>query len=197
MPLSHPVPPGVLVDALAAAAEWHAGQTRKGTAIPYVSHLLQVAGLVLEHGGDVELAAAAALHDAVEDTAATLEEIEHRFGARVAAVVADCTDTFPDDLPDAKSPWVDRKRRHLEHLATVGEDSALVAACDKRHNLESLVTGIRSAGLDETAARFSSAPDQWVWYYGEALDRIRSRIPTRLASELATLTAELRRLVTG
>jgi (p)ppGpp synthase/HD superfamily hydrolase len=185
----------VLVDAVAAAAGWHAGHVRKGTAVPYLSHLLQVAGLVLEHGGDDEQAAAAALHDAVEDTDATIGDIEARFGPRVARIVADCTDTLPGDRPDAKSPWLERKLRHLDHLATVGADSALVAACDKRHNLESLVADVSTTGIEATAARFSSAPDQWVWYYEQALDRLGSRIPARLAAELADLVVELRGLV--
>ena len=185
----------LLSRAVDAAARWHAGHTRKGTAVPYVSHLLHVAALVLEHGGDDEQAAAAVLHDAVEDTEATLEEVAARFGPRVARIVEDCTDTLPGDTPGRKSPWEARKRHHLDRMAHLDEASALVVACDKRHNLESLVVDLETDGRGATAGRFSSAPEQWVWYYGEALERLRDRIPARLARELAALTAELGRLV--
>ena len=99
---------------LAAAIEFalraHAHQKRKGTDTPYVSHLLGVASLVLEHGGDEEQAMAAMLHDAVEDQGAHLEPvIRERFGARVADIVLGCTDA--DTLP--KPPWRERKEAYI------------------------------------------------------------------------------------
>src|SRR6202047_4085748 len=79
--------------ALLFATRKHAGQHRKGTAVPYVAHLLSVAGLVLEVGGDEDLAIAALLHDVVEDCggAPMLREIRRRFGQRVASVGEGCT----------------------------------------------------------------------------------------------------------
>jgi len=184
-----------LVQAVERAAGWHRDQMRKGTSVSYVSHLLQVAGLVLEHGGDGDQAVAALLHDAIEDTEASLAVIEHEFGERVARIVGDATDTLPGDTPDRKSPWTERKRRHLDRLAAIERDSALVIACDKRHNLGSIVADVRASGLEGTAARFTSEPDQWLWYYSEALGRLRNLIPERLGAELEELLEELRSLI--
>ena len=96
-------------EALAYAAKLHAAQKRKLSGAPYVSHLLRVAGIVLEHGADEDEAIAALLHDAVEDQggAKTLEEIRRRFGPRVAEIVAACSDT--DQTP--KPPGASAKRR--------------------------------------------------------------------------------------
>jgi (p)ppGpp synthase/HD superfamily hydrolase len=173
------------------ALAWHGDQRRKGTAVPYVSHLLQVAGLVLELGGSVDQAVAGLLHDAVEDTTATLADVEADFGPTVAAIVADCTDTLPGDTPERKSPWRERKERHLRRLAELGSESALVAACDKRHNLASLVADLRARGPDEVAASFSAPPEAQLWYYTEATDRLRAAIPARLADELDELLIDL------
>ena len=70
----------------------HRGDVRKRTDIPYISHLLGVTALVIEHGGDEDQAIAALLHDAIEDTDATYEQIEERFGIRVARIVRECSD---------------------------------------------------------------------------------------------------------
>src|SRR5579862_6640323 len=103
-------------EALLFATRKHAGQTRKSTAVPYIAHLLSVAGLVLEAGGDEDLAIAALLHDVVEDCggAPMLEEVRRRFGDRVAHVVEGCTDD--DTAIDPKPPWRERKEKHLRHL---------------------------------------------------------------------------------
>src|SRR5687767_1740947 len=106
----------MLPAALAFALAAHGDQTRKGSNVPYVSHLLQVSGLVLEHGGDSEQATAALLHDVVEDTAATIEDVAAAFGPAVAAIVADCTDTLADETPDHKRPWLARKQAYVAHL---------------------------------------------------------------------------------
>ncbi len=185
----------LLERAFAFALECHARGFRKGTRIPYVSHLMQVAGLVFEHGGGVEQAAAGLLHDAVEDSEeVTVELIRERFGERIARIVERCTDTLPGESPSHKRPWRDRKERYLEHMREADEESALVAACDKRHNLGSIVADVRDQGpgyLD----RFNSSATQQIWYYEEVLRAIGSRIPARLRVEIEELLAEFRNLV--
>src|SRR5215468_3319350 len=93
--------------ALVYARETHAEQMRKGTDIPYVSHLLAVASLVLEDGGDEDEAIAALLHDAVEDQGGDqrLNDVRSRFGDRVAAIVESCSDSSEQPKP----PWRTRK----------------------------------------------------------------------------------------
>src|SRR5262249_14491872 len=96
-----------LADAIRYALDAHAEQTRKGSAVPYVSHPLQVAGLVLEHGGDATQAVAGALHDVLEDCEGVeLAELAARFGAEAARIVESCTDLLPGDRPDKKSDWL-------------------------------------------------------------------------------------------
>lgn len=108
-----------LIEAASFAMTIHAEQRRKGSETPYISHLLGVASLVLEFGGDEDHAIAGLLHDAIEDQGAEQEPIiEARFGPRVAAIVRGCTDA--DSLP--KPPWQARKEAYIAHLETAGPD---------------------------------------------------------------------------
>jgi len=83
------------------AADKHAGQTRKASTIPYIAHLMGVASLTLEFGGDEDMAIAALLHDAVEDCGGMpmLKEVQRRFGSRVAKIVDGCTDSYGEPRP--------------------------------------------------------------------------------------------------
>lgn len=119
-------------EALIFATRLHAGQLRKGTGIPYIAHLLAVAGIVLDYGGTETEAIAALLHDAVEDQGGppTREEIQRRFGAEVVAIVDGCSDT--DQAP--KPPWQARKETYLAGLSHESASVRLVSAADKLHN---------------------------------------------------------------
>src|SRR5205814_1417068 len=115
----------------------HAGQARKNTSVPYVAHLMSVAGLVLEGGGDEDLAIAALLHDVVEDCGGKpmLKEVRRRFGKRVAEVVDGCTDAYT--IP--KPPWKKRKQDYLKRLRRASGDVRLVSAADKLHNSRTIL----------------------------------------------------------
>jgi GTP pyrophosphokinase len=177
--------------ALAFALACHDGQVRKGTSVPYVSHLLQVAGMVLEYGGDMEQATAGMLHDAVEDCdEVTIELVRAEFGDRVAAIVRDCTDTFEGDTAERKSPWKDRKVKYIEHLAAAPTDAVLVSACDKVHNLGTIVADVRDMGVSYLD-RFSAKPEEQLWYFRTVLATIASRIPPKLRSRFEELLSEL------
>lgn len=186
-PLSVEAARDVLARSVAYALTAHGDQTRKGTPVPYVSHLLQVSGLVLEHGGDLAQAAAAVLHDVVEDTARTLADIEATFGADIAAIVSDCTDTQEDEGPGRKRPWRERKTRYLGKLQGVGERSALVIACDKLHNMRTQVADLEALGVG-VLARFNAPPEAQRWLHGELLAALAGKVPPRLHAELAHLT---------
>jgi len=95
-------------EAVAWAVELHGSQVRKGTRIPYLTHLLAVSALLSEHGGEEDDAIAGLLHDAIEDTDATAADIEQRFGPKVAAIVLDCSDT----TVRPKRPWRERKEAY-------------------------------------------------------------------------------------
>jgi len=173
--------------ALAFALAAHGGQTRKGSSVPYVSHLLQVSGLVLEHAGDPEQACAALLHDVVEDTPVTLAQVAAAFGAGVAGIVADCTDTQEDEVPGAKRPWLERKRRYVAQLAQVPLRSALVVGCDKLHNMRSLVGDLEAHG-PAVLSRFNAPPESQRWLHGALLGALNERVPGRLHAELRDLS---------
>jgi len=183
-------------DAVTMARELHAGQQRKGTAIPYFAHLLGVASLVLEGGGDEDEAIAGLLHDAVEDQGgpATLAAIEQRFGPRVAAIVAACSDT--DEVP--KPPWRARKEGYLAHLvaADLPEGTLLVSLADKLHNARAIRADLHAHG-DEVWSRFSAGRSDQLWYYrslAEAFQRLR---PGAMAEELARTVEEIATLAGG
>ena len=173
-----------LVEAMTFALDAHGHQKRKGKEVPYASHLMQVAGLVLEYGGDVDQAVAGFLHDVVEDCeGVTQKDVLERFGPTVSGIVASCTDLLEEDTPNGKSDWEVRKRRYIEHLSTADASARLVIACDKLHNLMNLLADLRAHGA-ETLARFNAAPPRILWYYEEVRRALGEDLPRGLMLEL-------------
>jgi GTP pyrophosphokinase len=184
-----------LGSALAFALEHHGDQTRKGKTVPYVAHLLQVAGLVFEHGGGIDEAVAGLLHDTVEDCEEVDEAtVRARFGPAVADIVASCTDTLAGDTPEKKSPWKQRKLAYIEHLREASGPAGLVAACDKLHNLSDILADLRLAG-PQTLERFSAEPRQLLWYFEEVREAIGPGLPDSLRAQLDHAIAEFRQHV--
>jgi (p)ppGpp synthase/HD superfamily hydrolase len=185
-----PEPMTKLADAFAYTARIHATQVRKGTTIPYLSHLMSVSALVLEHGGDEELAIAGLLHDAIEDVGAEQEPIIlERYGARVAHIVRACTDA--DTLP--KPPWRARKEAYLAHLETADPDVLLVSCADKLHNARAILSDLRTDG-PAVFNRFTAGQDGTLWYYKALaevfLQRLANSIAQRLRETVSALVAE-------
>ena len=144
--------------AFTKAARQFAGETRKETDIPYLSHLMSVAALVMEAGGDEVQVAAAFLHDSAEDKGgeAELGRIEAEFGAEVAAIVRDLSDSLVDTTAgQTKEAWGLRKQRYIEHLREAPERSLVVSAADKLHNARCIVADYRRLG-DGLWERFNS-----------------------------------------
>ena len=162
------------------AAEKHAGQTRKQTAVPYLSHLMAVAGLVLEAGGDEDMAIAALLHDVVEDCGGMprLREIRKRFGTRVAKIVEGCTDAFVVPKPD----WLERKTNYLREVKKADPETRLVSASDKLHNVRTILADYRQDG-DAIWERFTGKKEGTLWYY-RALSDEYQRHSNRITREL-------------
>jgi len=175
-------------EALAYAATVHDGQLRKGTTIPYLSHLLTVAALVAEDGGSPLEIAAALLHDAAEDHGgrARLADIERRFGGEVARIVAECSDT----LETVKEPWRRRKQRYLDHLVGASAAAVRVSLADKVANLRTIVDGYRALG-ERFWERFDEDADP-LWYYRSVLEILAGRSESPLVGELRALYQALR-----
>jgi (p)ppGpp synthase/HD superfamily hydrolase len=174
------------------AAEKHDGQTRKQSAVPYLSHLMAVASLVLEAGGDEDMAIAALLHDVVEDCGGMprLREIRKQFGARVAKIVEGCTDSFGEPKPE----WVERKKDYLREVKHAGVETRLVSASDKLHNVRTILADYRQHG-EAIWSRFTGKREGTLWYYRALSDEYRRRSPNRNTRELEIAVAQLERAV--
>jgi (p)ppGpp synthase/HD superfamily hydrolase len=182
-------------DALTYAATLHRTQARKGTQIPYVSHLLAVAGLVMEHGGDENHVIAALLHDAVEDQGGDHvgDEIRRRFGDQIFDIVMGCTDARVTPKP----PWEARKRAYIDRVTTEPASIKLVSAADKLHNARAILADYRALG-EKLWSRFNGGKDGTLWYYRELVKAFRQGEQTdglrRLVDELERVVVEVYRL---
>lgn len=178
-------------DALAYAERLHRRQKRKGGRTPYVAHLLAVCALVLEWGGDEDAAIAALLHDAVEDQGGlgTLNDIEQRYGPRVAGLVLECSDSHGPASDAARAPWLERKRAYLDSIPYKSPDAALITAADKLHNARSIGADLEREG-PVTLQRFNN-PALVAWYYEEVFRALSSRSAPPPLNELSAAVARL------
>ncbi|MGO9270236.1 MAG: HD domain-containing protein [Terriglobia bacterium] len=178
--------------ALLYASELHAAQRRKGSDIPYLGHLLGVASIVLDYGGNEDEAIAALLHDAIEDQGgdATRQEIRRRFGDQVTEIVDGCTDA--DQVP--KPPWGPRKRAYVARLRHEPKSVLMVSAADKLHNARAVLADYRVMG-DSLWSRFTGGKEGTLWYYRELVKAYReAAAPAGLTEELDRVVSELERL---
>ncbi len=159
--------------AMAYALEHHRLQLRKGTSVPYTSHLLSVSALVLEMGGSEDEAIGALLHDLVEDGGgpAALAHIEQRFGRDVANIVEANTDTDVEPKP----PWRERKEAYIASIATKNPAALRVSVADKLHNARAILRDYREVGED-LWKRFRVGNGSDVrWYYRALFDAFKER----------------------
>ncbi len=181
------------IEALGYAARKHAMQTRKASEVPYLGHLLSVAGLVIEADGTETQAIAALLHDAAEDQGGerTLAEIDEKFGAGVASIVAECSDTFETPKP----PWHARKERYIDHLRVASEDAVLVSLADKLDNARAILRDFRALE-NEVWQRFSvQDPQLHLWYYRSLLEVFGQRTHSWMVGELRDVIDTLEQAV--
>lgn len=184
-------------EAFAYAAHVHAAQTRKGSTIPYISHLLAVTSIALEHGATEDEAISALLHDTAEDHGgeARLEDIGARFGPNVERIVAECSDTFETPKPD----WRPRKERYVALVPGVSSSGRLVSAADKLHNARAILADYRRVG-ERLWTRFSalSGRNDILWYYDALIDAYRQAGDhASLVDELGAVIQDLRREIEG
>ncbi len=174
----------------------HKDQTRKGSSTPYISHLMAVSGLVIEHGGDEDEAIAALLHDVVEDQGGekALEEVRTLFGERVAEIVDHCTDAYTNPKP----PWEPRKTRYIEDMRTADPSVLLVSLSDKLHNARCTLLDLQhTSSFEDFWKRFSAPPEKQLWYYKSLLEIYDScqQCHRSLVNELRRVVAELEDLI--
>jgi (p)ppGpp synthase/HD superfamily hydrolase len=177
----------MLTERFSAAVDYarlaHAGQLRKGTTIPCLQHLLGVASLVLEYGGDEDQAIAGLLHDVLEDCGeAHAAAIGERFGARVLAIVRGCTDATAEGMAAVTDPdvrrrdWLRRKQAYLAHLAHATDDMLLVSGCDKLHNARAILGDLERPDVGRGVFdRFTGRRDGTLTYYRLLADLFTQR----------------------
>ncbi|MGR6965289.1 HD domain-containing protein [Geodermatophilus sp. URMC 61] len=167
-------------EALLYASRHHREQLRKGSRVPYMTHLMSVSALVMEHGGSEDQAIAALLHDAVEDAApgtgaAVLADIRLRFGNAVADIVQACSDGLDAD-GNRSGTWAERKRDYVAGLAHKALDALLVTAADKAHNGLCIAADVRRYGQGFWST-FNASRDELLWYYTSVERAVTERLP--------------------
>lgn len=172
------------------ASRLHATQVRKGNNVPYITHLMSVSSLVLEHGGTEDEAIAGLLHDAVEDQGglSTGEEIRQLFGEQVYEIVLGCTDATTKPKP----PWQQRKEAYIAHLSTASKSILRVSLADKIHNARSILADFRVLG-DEVWERFQGKREGTLWYYRALVEAFRAIEDNHLemVEELERIVSEM------
>jgi (p)ppGpp synthase/HD superfamily hydrolase len=172
-------------------------ETRKGSNIPSMAHLLGVASLVMGETGHApvpvteDMVIAAILHDTVEDHGGTprLHDIEHNFGPEVAHMVEGMSDSFVENAND-KPSWEERKGGYVERLAKEPLEIQLISAADKLYNVRTIIADYRASGA-RVWERFKRGRDQQIWYYRELLRVFRSQPSNRIVDEFERAFAEL------
>jgi (p)ppGpp synthase/HD superfamily hydrolase len=183
------------VDAVEFANELHGDQIRKGTKVPYISHLLIVSGIVLQHGGGEDEAIAALLHDTVEDCGGkpVMVRIRECFGDKIAGLVDGCSET--DIQP--KPPWLERKEGYIESIRSADPSVRLISCADKIHNASSIISEYRKVG-EQVWDRFKANKTETLWFYTSIINAMRASGENRpILDELVIVVEELKKLVEG
>ena len=176
------------VQAVDFAITAHGAQRRKTSGVTYVAHLLAVSSLVLEAGGDEDMAIAGLLHDTLEDTGVTAGDIEAAFGPRVRGIVEACTEERPGS-------WRDRKERYIAHLRApeTPDEVLVVARADKLHNARSMLHDYGEG----FAGQFNAGPEEQRWYYETLAEIFSDRLPGPMTDDLRRVVEELSAQLAG
>ena len=176
-----------LAKAFLYAAQEHKCQLRKGTKIPYISHLMSVSALIMENGGNEDQAIAGLLHDIIEDAdppsrvPLIRKTILEQFGSKVLGLVEGCTDGEADDSGE-KAPWRERKEAYLKHLRNESTELLLISCCDKLHNARSIFSDLTTHGEKILFDRFTGKKLGTLWYYQALTNIFKQRLPSAVAT---------------
>jgi (p)ppGpp synthase/HD superfamily hydrolase len=146
-----------LHNAIVFAARKHNGQLRKGTDIPYIAHLMEVMQILIENNCREEVIIAGILHDTLEDTETTPDEIRKLFGKTVLSIIQSETE-------DKSLSWLERKSITINHLSSANIETKLVCCADKLSNIRSIYADLKTIG-DKVWERFNASKEKIQWYY--------------------------------
>lgn len=172
--------------AIIFAVRAHAGTERRGKGFPYIVHPMEAVEIVATMTPDQELLAAAALHDTVEDTDVTVDQIRAEFGERIAALVADESDTFEAGVSEEDS-WHSRKRAAIERLARTSHDAKIVALGDKLSNMRAIARDYAVKGDELWNIFHAKDPKDHEWHYRGLADSLRELEDTFAFKEFESL----------
>ncbi len=162
--------------AIKRASILHEGQVRKSTKnTPYITHLFSVAALLSNYAGKEDVIVAGLLHDTLEDTPYTEEELEAEFGLAIKETVFSVTEVSYYERKNRNFPWKERKEIYLEKLKTAGADALMVSAADKIDNLEGMIEGYRKNGASVWES-FKGSPEEQIWFFGSVLAILEERL---------------------
>ena len=181
----------VIEKAIRFAVKAHAGALRKGTNLPYILHPLEAAAIAAQMTDDQEIIAATVLHDTIEDTETTAEDIRKEFGARIASLVSSNTENKRRELPAADT-WLIRKQETVEHLKTASRAVKTVVFADKLSNLRAMVKDYISDGETFWNRFEMKDPHKHVWYYGAMIESFEELGDSLLHREYLRLYRMLR-----
>lgn len=182
---------GAFAQAVAFAAFAHDGQSRKGTALPYMVHPMEAAAIAATMTNDPDVLAAAVLHDVIEDCGVTESELRRRFGRRVAQLVQAESE---EKYPDAQGTWQKRKLRAVNRLRAAPRETLILTLADKLSNLRAIDRDLRSLGPALWQRFHQSNPSMHHWYYASIAEALRPLEGFDAYTEYTTL---LRRVFGG
>ena len=181
----------MIEQAIQFALAAHDGAFRKGTNLPYILHPLEAMTITAHLTKDPEVIAAAVLHDVVEDTSFTIEDIRERFGSHVAELVDSCTEKKRRELP-ASETWMIRKQETIEHLKTASREEKIIAFSDKLSNLRSIVKDYITEGETFWNRFAMKEPKKHVWYFKAMIELFEELDDSVLFREYVRLCRMLR-----
>ena len=181
-----PLNTAVLDRAIVFAVKAHSGTERRGKGYPYIVHPLEAVEIVATMTADQELLAAAALHDTVEDTDVTVEQIREEFGDRVADLVASESDTFEEGVSEEES-WHARKQAAIDRLSKAGREAKMVALGDKLSNMRAIARDYAVQGDALWNLFHAKDPKDHEWHYRGMADALRDLEDTFAYKEFENL----------
>ena len=183
---NNPLDTSLLDRAIIFAVNAHAGTERRGKGFPYIVHPMEAVEIVATMTSDQEMLAAAALHDTVEDTDVTVDQLREEFGDRIASLVASESDTFQDGVSEEDS-WHDRKRAAINRLAAASHDAKIVALGDKLSNMRAIARDYSVMGDDLWKIFHAKDPKDHEWHYRGLADSLRELEDTFAFKEFESL----------
>lgn len=167
-----PLDTQLLDRAIVFAVRAHAGTERRGKGFPYIVHPLEAVEIVATMTADQELLAAAALHDTIEDTDVTVEQLRAEFGDRIAALVASESDIVVEGASEEQS-WHARKQATIDRLARASHDAKIVALGDKLSNMRAIARDYATQGDKLWNLFHAKDPKDHEWHYRGLADALR------------------------